>query len=236
VTQPRLIIATPVDGTPTTGFVSCAYHNAVNRLYRAGAVSVPSELMFSDDIVRARSRAAWFALQRPGWEWMLWIDNDTAFDDAIVGRMIHLALTDGHEFIAAPYPRKRIPAAFPYKPLDENIAAGRQPVVNDCMEVDYIGFGFVLLARSCLEKMTAHYYEEDWFLDERGSDAPHPTVGLFKQVLTSKRELLSEDYSFCHRWRAMGGKVQMYVGEGAPLGHVGTHVFVGDRQELGSFR
>ena len=100
-------------------------------------------------------------------------------------------------------------------------------------------------SRKCLEAMTTHYADE-WFTDAHEPDKPHETIALFRQVMTDPvqlpgsgaryRELYSEDYSFCHRWRRMGGRVYMFVGEGAPLGHVGGHVFSGDRSEMGNVR
>ena len=48
------------------------------------------------------------------------------------------------------------------------------------------------------------------------------------------RTMLSEDYSFCASWRAIGGKVMMYVGPGSPVGHIGSTVFRGTRDGLGN--
>ena len=234
MSSPRIIIATPLDGTPQTGFVSAAYHSAVVRLHQAGAISVPFTLMFSDDIVRARSRAVWYALQREDWDYMLWIDSDTAFDDAIVPRMVKIAEARKIGFIAAPYPRKRIPAKFPYRPLASDMVTGRLPVVDQCIEIEMIGAGFMLHSREMLSKMT-EVYAHDSFLDRHDESAPHDTVALFGMLKTDAGELLSEDYSFCRRWRLIGGKIYMYVGEGSPLGHVGSHVFTGTQAELGSF-
>lgn len=239
MTPSRLVIATPVDGSPSTAVVSHRYHVSVRQLERAGSVVIPAELCFADDLARARSRCVNFALKRPDWDWMLWIDDDVAFDSNIVPRMVEKAQANEYQVLAAPYPRKRIPTQFPYKPLAKN-----QPVVHDCIEVEWIAFGFVLTSRSCLETM-CDAYSNEWFTDMHTGE-PSEVVALFKQVHTREsqivkadgskmrfRELLSEDYSFCHRWREIGGLVHMYVGEGAPLGHVGGHVYTGAREDLG---
>ncbi len=245
----RILIATPLDGNQHTAYVSAGYHHAVRQLERAGAVTIPSTLCFQDDLARARSRCVWYALQRGGFDYLLFWDDDVVPSDmTIVPRMIARAEADGHEVIGAPYPRKRILATFPYKPLAAQLEAGRIAVKNDCIEVEFMGIGFCLISASCLEKMVAHYADE-WWLDSHDGADLHETIALFKQVHTDEilipdgkggtlrhRDLLSEDYSFMHRWRAMGGKVHMYVGEGAPLGHVGGHVFTGGRDELGRVR
>ena len=231
----RLLIATPVDGNARTGSVCAAYHRAVLALQRMGDTA-PLSLIFNDDIVRARSQAVHFALKREDWDYVLWIDSDTVFDPEIVPRM----LATGHPVVGAPYPRKRIPARFPYKPLDESLQSGGFNIVRDCIEVDYLGFGFMLTSRKALQSMVDWYREEDWYTLQHPDGDLEDVVGLFKQIVVPRtspsgrkaRDLLSEDYSFCHRWRAIGGKVQMYVGEGAPLGHVGLHEYTAELADL----
>lgn len=233
----RIVIATPVDGSPASGVVSHRYHVAVRQVERAGAFIMPAELTWADDLSRGRSALVHYALKRPDWDWLLFWDDDVAPEDTtIVVRMIECAVANGHEILAAPYPRKRIPSAFPYRPLTQH-----QQVVNDCVEVDLIAIGFCLVSRSSLERMTAAYAAE-WFSDTRLGSHERP-VALFKQIHTDPfvgpdgtewRDLMSEDYSFMHRARQIGIKVWMYVGAGSPVHHVGGHTFTGTVQELGN--
>lgn len=238
----RLIIATPTDGAPPFATVTWGYHNAVRQLERAGANIIPSEVCFADDLARARSRCVWWALQRD-FDWLLFWDDDVVpKDTGIIPDMIDAAVRGRHSWLGAPYPRKRIPAAFPYKPLP---GATRMPVVDGCVEVELLAIGFTLISRECLALMVGHYREADWFTDGHDADNPHETVGIFKQVTTATvtrpdgsrfRELYSEDYSACSRWRAMAGRIQMYVGPGSPVAHVGMHSFEGMPSELGNAR
>lgn len=236
----RILIATPLDGNEYTAHLTAGYHHAVRQLERAGAVTLAGTLCFQDDLARARSRCVWYALTRSTWDYLLFWDDDVVPSDmSIVPRMVDRANVDGHDVLGAPYPRKRIKACFPYKPID--MSRGQLYAVNDCIEVDYLAIGFMLLSRKCLTEMV-EFYADEWFTDRHEAGNEHETIGLFRQVMTSTivrpdgkrhRDLLSEDYSFCHRWRAMGGKVQMYVGPGAPVGHVGGHVFTADNSEIG---
>lgn len=227
----RLLIATPVYGRPEAATVSYAYHTAVRVLERSGSVILPADLTYADDLVRARSQCAWWALQRKAaWDAVLWWDEDVVVQDVgIIDRM----MATEHDVIGAPYPRKRLPACFPYKPLTK----GATPIVNACIEVQRLSFGFMITTRNALETMARHYSDE-WYSHEPMDGTPvRRVIAMFKQVHTPEanlhRELLGEDYSFCERWRATGGKVHMFVGQGAPLGHQGPFVFTGEPAELG---
>ncbi len=236
----RILVATPVDGNPDTASVTLGYATGLRALDRLNTWVLPYSLCFTDDLARARSRCASIALEHDTWDWILWWDDDVVCRDvAIVQRMIDAAGRHKLEMIGAPYPRKRIQAKFPYKPeraqLEEGIVRWRDEV----QYVDCLGFGFMLTSRTCLTRMTAAYAHE-WFTDVREDQKPRETVALFKQVHTDEvavigpnglpmrfRDLLSEDYSYCHRWRALDEKIGMYVGPGSPLMHVGTHGFTG---------
>lgn len=240
MTTPRIIIATPVDGRPENATVTHAYHTCVRRLERAGAIILSADLTFCQDLVKARSVAAYTALQREDWDWVLWWDEDVLVPDtAIVPRMLAIAEAHGYEFIGAPYPMKRSRVQFPYKPLHVE-----SKVENECIEVEHMGFGFVLTSRKCLARMTEAFASE-WFSAGPPTE-PYRVVALFKQIHAQEmaveiagkpitiRELFGEDFSFCHRLRHIGGRVMMYVGPGAPLAHVGGHVYTGKREELGN--
>ncbi len=234
----KLIIATPVYGHPDTATVHAGYHREVRKLERAGAVLVPMEMLYADDIARARSRCVRFALGQD-FDWLMFWDSDVVpSDDTIIPRMIELAEHDAHAWIGAPYPRKRIPTLYPYRPIDPE--GGRLEIVRDCIEVAGLAIGFTLIHRTCLAQMVERYREELWYSDWTTTEHTE-TVGIFNFLTTDTtdrnghrwREMLGEDYAGCHRWRAMGGKVQMYVGQGSPVAHVGDYVFRGRVEEIG---
>jgi hypothetical protein len=240
-----ICIATPIDGTPETASVSVAYHSAVMQLKSVGCGIAPRDLLFSDDVVRARSRAAWYVVENTAHDWVLWIDEDVVFDPAIVPHMVTRAEAHGFDVLGAPYPRKRKgPPVFPYKPLPETLEQGGFTTVNECVEVEQIPFGFVLTSTKCLRAMFDWYREAEWFTHQNEDESLAEVVGIFNlvhsEVVIHKgqrtRNLHSEDYSFCHRWRAMGGKVWMYLGPHAPLGHIGAYVYRGQVADLGRLR
>jgi hypothetical protein len=63
----------------------------------------------------------------------------------------------------------------------------------------------------------------------------HPMTALF-QLMTRDGVLMSEDASFATRWRDIGGKVWLYIGNGSPIAHYGSTCFQGRIEDLGFTR
>lgn len=240
----QILIATLLDDKPESASVAFGYHNAARALEREGLKIAPGELCYPGDVVRTRSTVVAWALRMPEWKWLLFWDSDVVPQDpTILRRMIDLAEEDGHDWIGAPYPRKRIPTLFPFKMHQADWDAHRMPIVRSCVEVDLLAIGFTLIRRTALEKMVAAHRDELWFIDIQRAEQ-HEAVAIFMLMFDTEdvrhghryRELLSEDYSACRRWRNLGGKIQMYVGPGSPVGHVGTHTFTGSVEDLGRTR
>lgn len=64
---------------------------------------------------------------------------------------------------------------------------------------------------------------------------PKPQVNLF-QLMVRDSVQMSEDASFATRWRDIGGKVWLYIGQGSPIAHYGTWCFQGRIEDLGFTR
>lgn len=212
----RLVIATPVDGNQHTGVVHAGYSVALAKLLRDnhGLEALPAHLMFSCDIVRARNRAAWKILcDMPVCTHVLWWDSDVIPRDlSIVGRM----LATGEDVIGAPYLRKADPPMFTHmgEPDENGWVRG-------------VGFGFTITSVRCLKMMASICPKyTDFLTDGRMLDDTPDIFDLTYDVHPSgKRMKLSEDFSFCKRWRDLGGKVALYLGEGSILSHVGGKAY-----------
>lgn len=108
------------------------------------------------------------------------------------------------------------------------------PVVGGFAKVDRLGLGFTYTSRACLERMVRCYsnpndsmgegahIETPTYLERVGGEQ-RETVALF-QLLVRNRVLLTDDYSFCERWRAIGGEIHMWAGK-SPLQHVGAFAY-----------
>jgi hypothetical protein len=222
-----LIIASPVDGADVwSADVKLGWAENIRAL--SHEMQVESVVAYAQDVVRARNRLVDFILrERPSMTHVLWWDTDQWPENrGIVQNMIET----GEDFVAAPYTNKRAPVRWIHQLLDPCPLAARE-----LQEVRNAGFGFTMTSRKCLETMTraARCY----------TDHPHKHViaNLFGQVYEpahkggddSEDMLLSEDFSFCSRWRALGGKV-MLLTKGGAIVHSGSYGFTA-REIPGAF-
>lgn len=185
--------------------------------------------------------ADWF-LQRTACSHLLFVDADMVFRSEDVLRMLDADL----DVIAAICPRKAIhwdnvaSAARQHPSLDAAALAlagasyGTFELLDPAaglpldrpVEVTGIGTGIMLIKREVLLR-----------LREAHPQATAPVPGerrrmhsFFELERDEHGNPLSEDISFCRRWRAIGGKVH-----GAPwfeVGHLGTHEFRGNLRQL----
>ena len=101
---------------------------------------------------------------------------------------------------------------------------------NGFAEADYIGTGFLLTARPVFAQFAAHYPETAYRSLHARQQFAEPDFGRFAyfdvMIDPETRVYLSEDFTFCRRWRAMGGKI--WVDLASRLTHVGPTEFHGD--------
>lgn len=206
-----LLIATPVrGGDPFSASVSVGYSEGVRLLSKGMPVETISAVVtFSCDVVRARNRLAAKVLREfPLVTHVLWWDDDQYFEDGHDGaKVIREMMDSGEPFIACPYTNKREPMRWVHLPLDPP----QPPLREGLLEVRAVGFGMTMTSRACLVKMSqsATVY----------TDYPSKTRvwNLFGQLFDKVTDtddpadetLLSEDYSFCKRWRDLGGHVML---------------------------
>jgi hypothetical protein len=150
---------------------------------------------------------------------LLFIDSDMSFPANLAEALLAL----DKPFVGTAYAKRQIDLAKLAKTgqltsaFSFNVKLSRQQRSDVC-EAEGIGFGFVLLRRDCVEA-----------LDKRISRYPSRYVngamvaGLFRPIQLPTGEMLSEDVSFCERWRGIGGRVFVYTK--ADIKHVGDFAF-----------
>jgi hypothetical protein len=179
--------------------------------------TISAVVCFNADLVRSRNRVAGLILREfPQATHVLWWDDDVfPADRSIVKTM----MATGEDVISAPYSTKSKPSRWVHQLLDPcpQEADGLQ-------EVRYIGFGFAMTSTRALRKLTmaCRIYTDH--------PAKDKIANLFGQLYeptsadTSEDALLSEDHSFCKRWREMDGRVVLYTRCGL-LYHAGGYAW-----------
>jgi hypothetical protein len=146
---------------------------------------------------------------------LVFVDTDVSWEKGAV-----LKLVDHDEdFVGAAYPYRRDPIEYPLSwDLDkEEVWANRKGLI----EVWGLPAGLMCLSRAMLEKMVAAHPELMFLTTNTESKK---ACGLFEPYRDGEMKY-GEDYSFCNRWRDLGGKI--YLDPEIKTGHIGFKTFVG---------
>jgi hypothetical protein len=229
----NLFIATPCyEGNLKSEYVMSLL--GLQRLLMRNGIG--HDVCFHSDslITRARNRIAGQFLHQQIYSHLLFIDADISFDPTTVLRYFAF----DKEVIAGIYPIKDLNIGELRRlPIDDDRAAeaasyNYSSTINyetDNMpqdgfaRVDYAASGFMMLKRQALEAMAAHYPELQYQDDFTGSEKE--TSYAFFDTMIHEGHFLPEDYSFCRRWRNMGGEIWGDVV--SRFDHVGKFVYCG---------
>lgn len=156
---------------------------------------------------------------------MLFIDHDVVWSPDAVLRLLDAPL----DVRAGVYPSRSDPINYAVRWETANPFLVSDPS-HGFLEVAGVPGGFLMISRAAAEKMTAHYTDLNFYC----AHAPNKTIcGLFEPYWlrnvehagTTCNVKLGEDFSFCQRWRDLGGKV--WVDPRLTFGHVGFKTFQG---------
>jgi hypothetical protein len=239
-TAMHLVVATPCFG----GLLTQRYMQSVCGLMAAGTadgITITVELLGNDSLItRARNTLVATVLDNPDVTHLMFIDSDIGFSADQVGRMLRF----DQDVVAGMYPLKIIhyDQAVMYRvaggePLEtaqiRYVGAPHSPKEREerdgFITAEYAGTGFMLIKREALERMQAAY-PETRYTAAHNTGKPNPSINqyaLFDCMIDPETgEYLSEDYTFCKRWRAIGGDV--WLDTQSRLSHIGPKEFLGD--------
>jgi len=251
MSQPLVFVATPCFG----GMVAQNYMLSVIRLMsyaKSAGFEVALSMVGYDALIsRARSTLVAAFLDNPAATHLLFVDADISFEPQQVERLLSI----NKEFAGALYPLKSIDwDLIPQRCVERGESvrqaalsyvgtfspeAERKQEGNFATGI-YVGGGFQLIRRSALERMIAAYPETHFSrvhsLPMSGTrrDAVQSSnlFALFDCIIDPETgAYLSEDYSFCLRWRKIGGEI--WIDVKSRLTHCGPYEFVGDHGERG---
>ena len=216
--QPHLVVATPCFG----GMVSQRYMQSAIALLLYGTqtgMAVSIELLGYDSLI-TRSRNALVArfLDMPTATHLLFVDADTGFtvdqaaharfDQDIVAGMYPLKLIDWDAAALARArggePVETAPLRYVGTPCEGAELVRRYGFVTG----EYAGTGFMLIRRQTLERMITAYPHTRYTAAHTAA-APNLSPNQYARfdcmIDRETGHYLSEDYTFCRRWRDMAG-------------------------------
>lgn len=241
-----VFVATPCFG----GMVTQPYMLSIIRLMsyaKSAGFEVSLSMVGYDALIsRARSTLVAAFLDDARATHLLFVDADISFEPQQVERLLKF----DKEFSGALYPLKSIhwelipercvkygesvrEAALTYGGTFCPEAERKQD--GDFATGIYVGGGFQLLQRSAVERMMAAYPETHFKrvhslpMSGSRSDVVYSSnlFALFDCIIDpATGTYLSEDYSFCRRWRNIGGEI--WIDTASKLTHTGAYQFIGD--------
>jgi hypothetical protein len=149
---------------------------------------------------------------------LLFIDDDMAFPPELVLDMLMF----NQPVVGAMYPKRTLPLEFAGSgPKDAQSMGG-------FLKVDGVGMGVTLIRRDAIDIMLQKM-PEIVDVDVSGIERVFGTkidrlIRAFEPVRTPRGKM-SEDFSFCQRWRDCGGEV--WAACHHPIKHIGDYAYEG---------
>jgi hypothetical protein len=211
----HVVIAVPAyAGTVHLGFMRSILSDVLTIAKRGDALSIIDECHGAEiDTVRAQIVAEFMASKGTH---LVMVDSDLCWSAGGITRLVD----HGKDFVCGAYPHRKDPITWPM-----HLLPGPQVLVDGLLEVKAAPGGFVCLSRQALERMIAEFAN----LKFKSSKTDLPIWALFDHVHDDGMRL-SEDLSFCHRWRSIGGKI--WLDPSITVGHIGPKLFMGKFGEV----
>lgn len=156
-------------------------------------------------ITRGRNNLAAKMMSNADATHLMFIDADIGFEPE---HIFQLLLHD-KDVVGGLYPKKSLPIDYVVN-VDPAMVneQGEVPVTNNLIPLTRLGTGFMMIRREVLLKMFAAY-PETHYIGNIGLDKKYDQFmfALFDTMITKDLEYNSEDWTFCDRWRAIGGEI-----------------------------
>ena len=150
-------------------------------------------------------------------EMLVFVDADVAWEAGALINLVDYPV----DFVSGIYPMRKDP--IEYSVAWDESKAELWADENGLLDVDAVPAGFMKMSRVMLEQMTEHYRAD---LEHYSKNAPdNKVVALFDPYWEVDKKF-GEDYSFCKRWKAIGGKV--LIDPDITMAHVGLKTFAGN--------
>lgn len=145
---------------------------------------------------------------------LVFVDSDVVWQAGALLKLVDAPV----DLVTGVYPGRRDPITYPIHYLDK--AELWADPETGLLEVKSAATGFMRLSRNCVAKMVEAYPQKHYYTAERDKEF-YP---LFDHVFEDGYKW-GEDFSFCIRWRKIGG--QVWIDPEIAMGHVGYKIFEG---------
>jgi hypothetical protein len=156
------------------------------------------------------------------YEHLLMVDDDMQFLPTMIARSLNF----GKPVIGAVYHKREMPVpGNPWAMIVGTPEDGEQEIVNGFQKWKYVGGGVLLIHRSVVTEMLKKMPK----LSDTTESTCNAKTGVtrliraFDEIKIGSNPKMSEDNSFCERWRRCGGEIWAAVD--FPVGHIGRMNF-----------
>ncbi len=236
----HVFLATPCyGGVVTQGYMQSVF--GMMQSAQADGYDVTLALLGQDALItRSRNTLLAHFMENASATHILFVDGDISFDADLVQRL----LAANKQVVAACYPLKTFywdahaerrlklgqsPSTAGLRYVGELCQGALAKREGNLATATYVGTGFMLISRTVIDQMIVGYPETryDNVHAYRGSQATaHVPYALFDCLIDPvTKTYLSEDFTFCHRWRALGGEI--WLDTRSRLTHTGPTDFHG---------
>jgi hypothetical protein len=154
---------------------------------------------------------------------LLFIDSDISWNVEGLGQL----LQSPFELTGGIYPCKNNWDSWTERMRYDKDHAPIQEADTGLVEVEWLPAGFMLITKSCIEKIVSHYYD-NWYHPDSGNTDAEKIYSLFEcSIIDHVRQ--GEDVTFCKKWAAIGGKI--YCEPRISFGHSGMKTYEGNFHE-----
>jgi len=237
MTQARkILIATPCYGGLVTDYFLISLLRLTSLLY-ANKVEFDFRTISDSLITRARNNMAGEFMRDPSFTHLLFIDADLGFDPGALLRF----LAFGKDVTCGVYPLKRLDiAAIRASSAEADAVAEASSYLysssisvsddnrpeDGFLRAEFGATGFMLITRRVFERLQAAHPELRYGGDHAVSSSGADLRYAYFDTMIADGAYLPEDYSFCKRWRDIGGEI--WIDLTSRFSHVGTYVYRGD--------
>jgi hypothetical protein len=238
--RPKIYLATPCYGCQMTVVFLASVLGLQGACAQRG-VELMVDFIGNESLVeRARNILAARFLQSDATH-LLFIDADIGFRPETVFRLLEL----DKDIATAVYPKKAFdwaqvkakleagseePVAQMGLDFNINISSAQEAITNGFVRVLDSATGFMLIKRAALQRTVDHYRGELACVNDIQGQEIREYVAVFACMIDPQsRRFLSEDFSFCRRYQAIGGEIWADIA--SPLAHIGDCVYHGNFRE-----